>query len=107
MDIQKMLDEAKVQYDKERLNMTVKILEDIIKEINVEMEPVFVWRNTNTGEVVKADTPHATVTYDEVSDNTIVFIGETNVAAATISGEIDEKLADKMIKESGWIVEKS
>jgi hypothetical protein len=107
IDVQTMLDEAKVQYDKERLNMTVRILEDIIEEINAEMEPVFVWRNVSTGEVIKSDIPYATVSYNEHDDETMVFIGETNVAAAAISGKIDEKMADEIIKESGWTVKKS
>jgi hypothetical protein len=37
----------------------------------------------------------------------MVFIGETDVAAATVSGEIYEKMADEILKEIGWEVKKS
>ena len=106
MDIQIKLNEAKIQYDREKYNRTIKILKDVIEELECEMEPIWIWENKYTKEIVKADISFATISYDEHNDETMVFIGETNVVAATISGEIDENTADEILKENGWVVKK-
>jgi len=64
----------------------------------------FMWYNTDTGERVESDDGHVQVDYDRHKDESVVYLGDTTVSIATLSGDIDMQTAVDVAKECGWTV---
>lgn len=68
------------------------------------MVKTYKWYNPDTGEEVLSDSNNIQYSYDEGNDESILFLGDTNVAISNISGEVDTGSAKEIGKELGWKV---
>lgn len=62
------------------------------------------WYNPETGEEALSDHNSVEIQYNESKDESILYIGGTNISFCTVAGEVDYGLAKEISKENGWKV---
>ena len=66
---------------------------------------MFLWTNGDTGEEFENQLCTASVWFDEHKDETIIYLGDSDVILFSLSGKINPEDADIMVEEAGWSIE--